>query len=267
MASHQLRSPLTVVRLGIGALLDGTFGNLPDKRQSDALNKMLESSTRLINLIGDYLNVSRIELGKMKYNFGEHDLCALVKDIVDEYQPRANAKHLSLRFDDLMIRQLDRATQDNLTKLKFDDEKLRHVIVNLIDNAIKYTMKGKIEVRCEVVSDAHSREIAASSDGHRSPRNDNQWVRVSIKDTGMGLEKADIEVLFKKFHRAVNSLRRRQGEPIEGSGLGLHVGKIWAESEGYGKGSTFVFTLPLSGPPSLPADEMGEGGKGVEMPH
>ena len=324
MASHQLRSPLTVVRLGIGALMDGTFGKLTDKRQAEALNKMLESSTRLINLIGEYLNVSRIELGKMKYNFKEQDLCALVRDIVEEYQPRAKEKGLRLMFaaDGAHAREILRSAQNDIggarggetgeittsrqqsglamTKggggsiplIKFDEEKLRHVITNLIDNAIKYTAKGSVKVACEVVDAAHTREILRSAlndiggarGGERegmamslsAPRNDSGEVRVSIKDTGFGLDAEDLAVLFQKFRRAAGgNMRRRDGEPIEGSGLGLHVakmfvekhgGRIWAESKGRGKGSTFIFTLPLAGPPPLSSEEMGEGGKGVELP-
>ncbi len=245
MASHQLRSPLTVVRLGLAAMLDGTFGEVKDPRQIDAMKKMADSATRLINLIGEYLNVSRIELGKMKYNFKEQDVCMLLKELVDEYQPRAEQKKLKLIFERV----------GEIPKIKFDEEKLRHVIVNVIDNAIKYTNTGSIAVKCE----------KTATD-----------IKVAFKDTGMGLEKEDIEVLFQKFRRASSAnIRRREGEPIEGSGLGLHVakmfvdkhgGKIWAESAGHGKGSTFVFTLPLAGPPPLDPEEMGEGGKGVELP-
>ncbi|MBI4135157.1 hypothetical protein HY477_00250 [Candidatus Uhrbacteria bacterium] len=275
MASHQLRSPLTVVRLGLAAMLDGTFGEVKDQRQIDAMNKMAESATRLINLIGEYLNVSRIELGKMKYNFKEQDLCMLLKELVDEYQPRAEQKKLKLGFYQGGAAPQSSASAAGATRsqafsrrsavplVKFDEEKLRHVIVNIIDNAIKYTNKGKIEVKCELETRNSKLETGRS-------------VKVSVKDTGMGLEKADIEVLFQKFRRASSAnIRRREGEPIEGSGLGLHVakmfvdkhgGKIWAESEGKGKGSTFVFTLPLAGPPPLDPEEMGEGGKGVELP-
>lgn len=246
MASHQLRSPLTVVKLGIGALLDGTFGDLKDKRQFDALNKMLESANRLINLIGDYLNVSRIELGKMQYNFQLADISKLAKDIVEEYQPRADVKKLKLSF----------SASKAIPQVKFDDEKMRHVITNLVDNAIKYTLKGSIKVQC----DKKDKEIV-----------------VSIKDTGLGLSVEDMQVVFQKFRRAQGgNLRRREGEPIEGSGLGLHVakmfvekhgGRIWAESEGRGKGSTFFFTLLLEGPPPLPPEEVGNGGKPVEQLH
>ncbi|MBI2552032.1 hypothetical protein HYW17_01895 [Candidatus Uhrbacteria bacterium] len=281
MASHQLRSPLTVVRLGLAAMLDGTFGEVKDQRQIDAMKKMAESATRLINLIGEYLNVSRIELGKMKYNFKEQDLCALVKDIVEEYQPRAAQKKLKLTFEGGRTTPshpssppLGQGRKTSLEKrgklegiplVKFDEEKMRHVIVNLIDNAIKYTMKGSITVTCEL-----------DNSMIRQLDNSQGWVKVSVKDTGLGLEPEDIAVLFQKFRRAASgTMRRREGEPIEGSGLGLHVakmfidkhgGKIWAESPGRGQGSTFIFILPLSGPPPLSAEEMGEGGKGVELP-
>ncbi|GEM_PF-946137 len=277
MASHQLRSPLTVVRLGLGALMDGTFGDFKDQRQMDAAKKMLESTNRLINLIGEYLNISRIEMGKMKYEFKSQDLCALVKDIVEEYQPRAQAKQLTLTF----------TKGGEVPAIVFDEEKLRHVIVNLVDNAIKYTPKGSVAVSCEVArnpspglrppSPARGEgESAQLSSPAGRGEGDGRWVRVSVQDTGLGLGADDIAVLFQKFRRAESAnIRRREGEPIEGSGLGLHVakmfvdkhgGKIWAESPGRDKGSSFIVSLPLAGPPPLPADEIGEGGKGVEMP-
>ncbi|OGL67542.1 hypothetical protein A3B21_01085 [Candidatus Uhrbacteria bacterium RIFCSPLOWO2_01_FULL_47_24] len=238
MASHQLRSPLTVVKLGIGALMDGTFGDVKDKRQMDALTKMLENTERLIELINEYLDVSRIELGKMQYNFKEGDLCALISAIVEEYQPRAQARGLKLGFVPLTPA-LSHKGRGSVSLAKFDEEKMRHVITNLIDNAIKYTMKGKIEVGCE-------------------GQGEGALLRVAVKDTGMGLSEEDMGVVFQKFRRAQGgNLRRRDGEPIEGSGLGLHVakmfveahgGKIWVESEGKGKGSTFIFTIPVAGP-------------------
>ncbi|MDO8505098.1 MAG: HAMP domain-containing sensor histidine kinase [bacterium] len=243
MVGHQLRSPLTVLQIGIGALLDGTLGPLKDQRQIDALLKMRGSASRLISLVGEYLNLSRVELGKMKYSFKKHDLCALIKDIVEEYQPRAKAKGLNIIF----IQGKEIATprlrsglamtkekkQSRVLLLKFDDEKLRHVIVNLVDNAIKYTVKGSIVLRAEVVG---------------------QGVRVSVRDTGMGIAQQDSKKIFEKFYRGVNVVGSRQGKPIEGSGLGLHVAKILveahggtilAQSKGYGKGSTFIVTLPL----------------------
>lgn len=305
MASHQLRSPLTVVRLGTGALLDGTFGPMKNPKQIDALNRMQESAVRLINLIGDYLNVSRIELGKMKYDFKKQDLCKLVADIVEEYQPRAREKGLKLEFVGVgahsreiataprprglamtkkeeerkgkpLTPALSRGERGIVPPVTFDEEKMRHVLVNLIDNAIKYTNKGRIEVGCAVADGLDMRRPDPRSDGGMTSRD--QWVKVSVQDTGAGLDADDMAVLFKKFRRVESGkLRMREGEPVEGSGLGLHVakmfvekhgGKIWAESPGHGQGSTFCFALPVSGPPPLSEEEQGESGsgKGVEMP-
>ena len=246
LASHQLRSPLTIVKIGAGALLEGMFGKLTSKKQVDVLNKILESANRLINLIGEYLNVSRIELGDMKYHFAVGDLALFVREIVDEYQPRAQMKKLKLTF----------AKSADLVPVIFDAEKFRHVIMNLIDNAIKYTQAGFVHV-----------EVAR----------DDKQIYVRIKDTGIGLDAADISVIFQKFRRSSRTnLRMREGEPVEGSGLGLHVakmfvdkhgGKIWAESPGHGQGSTFIVSLALSGPPPLLPEETEEGGKTVELPH
>lgn len=121
----------------------------------------------------------------------------------------------------------------------FDDEKMRQVITNLLDNAIKYTPTGTITVGC----------ATGQLDG--SPA-----LVCSIKDSGRGLSKEDMGLIFQKFKRASGkNMRMRDGEPVEGSGLGLHVakmfveahkGKIWAESKGLDKGTTFIFAIPIS---------------------
>lgn len=237
IASHQLRSPLTVVKVGTGALLDGTFGPVRPKRQREALGKIFESADRLIRLIGDYLNISRIELGKIEYRFAPADVCELARSIAEEYTPRAQAKGLSLGF----------SSDKSIREIVCDADKLREVINNLVDNAIKYTPSGSVKVHCGKVApgDARLPEASRAQGG----------LIVSVRDTGMGLDKEGTQMIFQKFRRAAQSnFRRGDGEPVEGSGLGLYVakmfieahgGSIWVESAGKGKGSVFAFAIPI----------------------
>lgn len=232
LASHQLRSPLTVIRVGIGALIDGTFGPVKSTKQKDALGKIMESADRLIQLISEYLDISRIELGKMQYKFASADLGKLVTDIADEYRQRAQIK--GLKF---ILKPVKKLPQVNC-----DEDKMRQVISNLVDNAIKYTPDGSITIDFS---------------------KDKNQVRFAVSDTGYGLSTEDLGAIFEKFKRRVREhpLQRGEHESPEGSGLGLHVakmfieahnGKIWAESRGHDKGSSFIFTVPIKGPDIIP---------------
>jgi signal transduction histidine kinase len=220
IAAHQLRSPLTVIKLGIAALLDGTFGSLGEK-QVYALQKIFESNERLINLVNDFLNISRIEMGRIEYSFSPTNLIELIQGVIEEFRPKAEAKGLSLVFQ---------SPEEPLPLLKIDSEKIRQVIINLIDNAIKYTEKGG--VACSL-------------------KKQEKEVVFSVRDSGRGLTPEEIQIMFEKFRRGGKGPMR---ERVEGSGFGLfvaktfieaHGGKIWGESEGENKGSTFSFTLPI----------------------
>lgn len=229
LASHQLRSPLTVIKVGLGALLDGVFGQIRGIKQRDAMKKIIESADRLVNLIGEYLDISRIELGRMEYKFVSANMNTLVETLVKEYTQRAEAKGLKLTL----------AMDSKVPTLSFDEDKFRQVITNLLDNAIKYTPTGTVRVATAV-----------------APVGGRTSVVVRVTDTGRGLSKEDMGLIFQKFKRASGkSMRMRDGEPVEGSGLGLYVAKmfveahkgtIWAESKGIGKGTTFAFSIPLA---------------------
>ncbi len=193
------------------------------------MHTIIESADRLIHLIGEYLDISRIELGKMGYHVVPGDLGALVSTLVGEYTQRAEAKGLQLLYQ----------PSGKLPHVPFDDDKMRQVITNLLDNAIKYTHDGTIAVSCALTK----------LDGQKA-------FQVLVKDSGRGLSKDDMAVIFQKFKRVSGkNYRMRDGEAVEGSGLGLHVakmfveahqGKIWAESKGLGKGTTFIFAIPVT---------------------
>ncbi|HLD30973.1 MAG TPA: ATP-binding protein [Patescibacteria group bacterium] len=221
IASHQLRSPLTVIKIGISALLDNDFGKIKPK-QSDILKKILESNERLIQLVNDFLNISRIESGRNQYNFTPCDLVRLAKGVVNEFQPKAESKKLLLTFEE--------SGGAPLPAMNLDEEKVRQIIVNLINNAIEYTDKGKIVCRVE---------------------NDGKEALFLARDTGRGMKPEEMKSIFEKFKRSGSNTAQKQ---VEGFGFGLfvakvfveaHGGKIWAESDGIGRGSAFYFTLPF----------------------
>lgn len=216
IASHQLRSPITAIKGYSSMLLDGSFGKINDKA-TEAISRIFESSQRLTNIIEDFLNITRIELGKMKYEMADIDLGDLVETIINDLIPGIEKKGLKLIYTKPKEKHIVTA----------DSGKIGQVIGNLIDNASKYTPEGTITVTVARVGNME---------------------RVSVKDTGIGISKETIPNLFEKFVRADDAGRVN----IKGTGLGLYVakqiieghgGKIWAESEGVGKGSCFCFEL------------------------
>ncbi|MEK7067716.1 MAG: ATP-binding protein [Patescibacteria group bacterium] len=222
IASHQLRTPLTAIK-GYGSmLLDGDFGNIEGAKQRDAIQKMFISGNRLITLVENLLNISRIESGRIKFSFEPKQLVDLVREVYENLKQNAADKKLYLRFIE---------PSQPLPLVIMDDEKIRQVVINFIDNAIKYTKEGGVTIS------------ASQKDG---------MVECCVQDTGMGVTPEEQAQLFKKFSRGKDANLVN----TEGTGLGLYVanimveahkGKIWIESEGIeGKGSKFFFALPLA---------------------
>ncbi|MDD5590190.1 MAG: ATP-binding protein, partial [Candidatus Portnoybacteria bacterium] len=219
IASHQLRTPLSIIKGYASMLLEGSYGILPDKAK-DIIQKIEKSNERLVRLINDLLDISRMEGGRMKFQWNFIILSDLVQSVVEELRPQADKKSLALNWQ----------TLGEKTYVRADEEKLRQVIMNLIDNAIKYTTEGQVDVSIQKIG--------------------TDRIRLLVKDTGIGMKKEEIEVLFGKF------IRGREVPKVwtEGVGLGLYVakmiieehkGKVWAESEGENKGSTFNVELPV----------------------
>ncbi len=221
IASHQLRSPLTSIRGYSSMLLEGSYGKLPTKAK-EAIERIGDSSRYMALSVEDYLNVSRIEAGNMKYEKADFNLKEVTEKVVDEMRPAALKKGLVLVF---------RSDCNGSCSVNADIGKTRQVILNLVDNAMKYTPKGSITV-------------VAHDDVKKKK------MYVSIQDTGIGMSPETIHDVFDKFVRAKNANQVN----VTGTGLGLFVakkmaeemgGRVWAESEGEGKGSIFHFELPL----------------------
>ncbi|MEK7542677.1 MAG: ATP-binding protein [Patescibacteria group bacterium] len=220
IASHQLRTPLTASKGYLSLILEGTYGALEEKLKKP-LRSVYNSNERLIHLVNDLLSLSRIESGKMKLELESTDIGEIAKSVVDELQLKAEEKGLKLVLKKLASGSL---------QMQADKEKIRNVILNLIDNAIHYTKQGSITT---------------------TVAEENNQLHLAVQDTGEGMTEEEIAKLFKSFSRG------EAGEKLstEGAGLGLyiakqfvemHKGKIWATSSGKGKGSTFHVEIPTS---------------------
>lgn len=223
IASHQLRSPITSIRGYASLMLEGTYGNVTKKMQ-EPLERIEQSSRLMATAIEDYLNVSRIEAGNMKYNLSDFNLRDEVDHVCDDLRPQALKEGIVLLF---------RTDLKSKGVVHADLGKTVQIVQNLITNAIKYTKEGSITVR---VWD----DVAK-----------NKKIYVDVTDTGIGMSKETLHTIFQKFERAENA----NSVNIHGTGLGLFValkmaqamkGTITAHSEGDGKGSRFTFELPLS---------------------
>jgi signal transduction histidine kinase len=221
LASHELRTPMTVIKSYIWLLLDGKQGPINDK-QKMYLERTFGSVERLINLVNDMLNVSRIESGRMLIEKENVDITQLVKTTLDELRAKADELQLHLEID---------IKKENVLSVNADPDKIKQVLLNLIGNSLKFTPAGGT---ITVILDEKD-----------------SLVEISVVDTGQGINKEDIEKLFKKFGMIGKNYLSKQG--TQGTGLGLyltksivelHGGTISVVSEGEGKGTTFSFTLP-----------------------
>lgn len=222
IASHQLRTPLTAIKGFLSLILEGSYGKVSSELQ-EVLNKVYASNERIVQLVENLLNISRIESGRIQYQFEKSPIETLLKELSDMFFVMAKNKKLTLTFT---------LPKKKLPLIYMDAAKIREVISNLIDNAFKYTAEGGIEVILE----------------QRGP-----VARITVADTGMGVEPETIPHLFSKFIRGSKEASRMN---VAGTGLGLYVGrsfieahhgKIWIESEGTGKGSRFIVELPIVG--------------------
>ncbi|MEK7634873.1 MAG: ATP-binding protein [Patescibacteria group bacterium] len=219
LATHQIRAPLTAIKGYSSMLLDGDFGVLPQKA-TDSIQTILKSCQNLINIVGDFLNISRIEQGRMVYDKTVFEIGELVKESANELKPNVENAGLSMEVE---------VPENFSAKVNADRSKIKQVIGNIIDNAIKYTVKGSIKV---------------------SIFKESAEVKITIKDSGVGIDPSETNKLFSKFSRTKDANKTN----VIGTGLGLYIAKKMAEahhgdikvhSEGLGLGTTFTIELPL----------------------
>jgi len=214
--SHELRTPLSITKEGISLMLDGIPGAINEK-QKKILATAMDSIDRLSRMIGELLDTSKIESGKMELNRELADIVTLIKQVVMSFESKAKEKGLMLKT----------VSATNRIDIYIDPDKITQVFTNLIANSIKFTEKGCIEI---FVQDKKNEVLCR------------------VSDTGQGISKEDLPKVFSKFEQ----FGRVVGPGEKGTGLGLsitkgiieaHKGQIWIESE-VGKGAKFTFTLP-----------------------
>lgn len=218
ITAHQLRTPLSAIKWVLKMILEGDEGPL-SLGQKKLLEQGYESNERMIALINDLLNLTRLEEGRFLYKFSSVSLIDLISQAVINFLPMTKKSGVELIFEQ---------PKEKVPNIEVDVEKLQLVFQNLLDNAIRYTPAGgKVTI---------------------SIRPDKLYIEVAVKDTGIGIPKDKQSRIFDKFFRADNAVKLQ----TEGSGLGLfiakniiekHGGSVWFESE-ESKGSAFYFRIP-----------------------
>jgi signal transduction histidine kinase len=215
--SHELRTPLNSIIGFTGIMLQGIPGEL-NEEQRKQLSMVNNSAKHLLGLINDILDLSRIESSKMETSTERFKIQDVVSEVAQSLSPMISQKGLRLITE----------IPDETPEIYSDRKKVSQVLLNLVNNAVKFTQAGEVRIECKF---------------------DNDNLEVSVADTGIGIKKEAMELLFEAFRQIDGTARRR----YQGAGLGLYLcqklvtllgGNIWAESE-YGRGSRFTFTLPL----------------------
>jgi len=216
MASHELKSPLAAIRGYAEFLRDAR--ELSDENKEYA-RRIGVSSKQLVSLVGDMLDVSRIEQDRMVFEYTRFALVPFLKEEFKNFEMQAKEKGLEFTFE---------SENDGQINVYLDQNKLRQIFVNFISNAIKYTKKGNVTV---------------------TVREKNEKVEIRISDSGIGMTQEEVAQLFGKFYR----VKSKETEDVQGTGLGLWItkqlvekmkGKISVESI-KGKGTDFVLTFPV----------------------
>ena len=246
IVSHELRTPLTAIKSSIDIILSGRSG-ITNTIQSQFLNTAKRNVDRLSNIINDLLDLSKIEAGKMEYRFALLDIIEPVNHVVSTFEHLAESKNIKIN----LIK-----PENVLPNVYGDCSKLEQIFANLISNAIKFTpIDGEVIISLNYIEAKDINQALFYHDPSTIKTKNRkkitgEYIKVSIKDTGVGIAKEDIPKVFDKFKQIESSLSREVG----GTGLGLaiakqlvdaHRGEIWVESE-LKKGSDFSLIIPVA---------------------
>ncbi len=223
LTSHELRTPMTAIKSYLWMALAGKGGALTEK-QRYYLDRAYNSTDKLIKLVNDMLNVSRIESGRIAIELKNVKLDVLVNDVITELTPRAAELGIALSV----------TCPIELPEVLADADRIKEVLMNLLGNSLKFTPRGgKITIAL---------------------RQNDGMIETGVADSGSGINKQDLPRLFRKFGIVGDNYLQKKN--TQGTGLGLylsksiielHGGKIWAQSEGEEKGTTFIFSLKILG--------------------
>ena len=210
----------------ISLILEGTYGKLNPKIK-EKLESTQKANQRLINLINDFLDITQFQVGKDILNKKEVQIEDLINQVIEELKPEAKEKKIYLKFEKPKI---------PFPKLNLDPEKLKEVIFNIVDNGIKYTSKGGVTIKVRILDSSERWESG---------------VQIQVKDTGIGMAEEEVKEVFDRFFergekaKEVYAIGRGIGLYIANQIIKAHNGRVWAESPGKEKGSTFYIELPL----------------------
>lgn len=219
VASHELRTPMTAIKGMISMIFEGDYGPI-NKDLEEPLTDIQVSVNRLISLVNDLLDLSRIEAGRTRYQLSDISIAGLLKEIVTLFQPLAKQKGIKLELE-----------VEAYQVITTDTDKIKQVVSNLISNSMKFTDKGSITI---------------------SVHQKNDFVYIFVTDTGIGISTEDQKKLFNKFEQIDST---QNGRP-QGTGLGLYISKeyikrlggdLWIDKSEVGKGTTFALSLPVAG--------------------
>jgi len=215
--SHELRTPLNSIIGFTSIILQGMAGEI-NEEQKKQLTMVHDSAKHLLGLISGLLDLSKIESGKMAYASEKFNIRDTIEDALGMVSPMIEEKGLKLNSE----------ISEEVRYIYSDEKKVKQILINLLNNAVKFTDSGQIDLKCRIL---------------------NNNIEISVSDTGIGIKKDNIEFIFDEFRQIDGTVTREYG----GTGLGLSIskkfiealgGSIWCESE-YSKGSKFTFTIPL----------------------
>lgn len=222
IASHELRTPLTAIQGNLALVLDYIdTGKLEHSKILEMLDDAMKSSKRLIRLVHDFLDLSRLEQGRVKFEEQKVDMAKLAHEVLTEYSQEMAAKNITSEI-------INNAPD---TIVHADEDRVKQVVVNLVSNAVKYSQKGKITVTVRLKG---------------------EMVELEVADKGVGIAPENQKYLFKKFQQAGKNVLVR--DTSQGTGLGLYISRLVIRAMGGdvylvnsipGEGSTFAFTLPI----------------------
>ena len=214
---------MTAIRGNTSLIMEYFWKKIEDKEVREMLSDMHESSVRLIDIVNDFLDVSRLEQGKIEFKKEKIDISEIVHDSLEELKVKAEEK--GLKVEEVL-------SKERIPNALADKNRTTQIILNLLGNAINYTQKGGIKIKI---------------------LKNGEFIKISISDTGVGITEKNKKLLFKKFQQAGERVLAR--DVTRGTGMGLYIskllvegmgGKIYLEDSISGKGSTFSFELPIA---------------------
>jgi len=233
--SHELRTPMNAI-IGFSQVLQAKYYGDLNEKQLEYIKDVLDSGNHLLSLINDILDLSKVEAGKMQLELSRVDITALLKSSLLMIQEKALRHGITVELN-------IPASLEGM-EMNGDERKLKQIMFNFLSNAAKFTPEGgRIEVSARLVGAQGTNGKAGTDEG--------TFVEICVSDTGIGIRAEDRERVFEPFVQVKGGTT----DKTPGTGLGLtltkeyvelHGGRVWVESEGEGKGSRFVFVIPIA---------------------